>query len=128
MLVAVRRMSIQMDATIALAVVAKTVKISRIAADTTNGTALLGPSAEDNDRPFDKQTDGPTLANIFERARRLVPSVSLDFAIKTFAAIRPASDERVRVRIDAHVPNLVHAANRSIFTLHLSATGPPWKK
>src|SRR5205807_422620 len=28
-------------------------------------------------------------------------------------AIRPASDERVRVRIDAHVPNLVHAANRS---------------
>jgi len=59
---------------------------------TTNGTALLGPSAEDNDRPTDKETDGPTLASIYERARRMVPSVSLDAAIKTFAAIRPASD------------------------------------
>lgn len=80
---------------------------------TTNGTALLGPSAEDNDRPTDKETDGPTLAYIYERARRMVPSVSLDYAIKTFAAIRPASDERIRVRVDAQVPNLVHAANRS---------------
>jgi glycerol-3-phosphate dehydrogenase len=80
---------------------------------TTNGTALLGPSAEDNDRPTDKETDGQTLAYIFERARRLVPSVSLDYAIKTFAAIRPASDERIRVRVDRQVPNLVHAANRS---------------
>ncbi len=80
---------------------------------TTNGTVLLGPSAEDNDRPYDKETDAQALEYIFERARRMVPSVSLDFAIKTFAAIRPASDERIRVRVDRRVPNLVHAANRS---------------
>jgi glycerol-3-phosphate dehydrogenase len=80
---------------------------------TTNGTALLGPSADDNDRPTDKETDEPTLAYIYERARRMVPSVSLDYAIKTFAAIRPASDERIRVRVDRQVPNLVHAGNRS---------------
>lgn len=80
---------------------------------TTNGTALLGPSAEDNDRPDDKETDGATLDYIFERAKRLVPSVSLEFAIKTFAAIRPASDEKIHVRRDPLVGNLVHAGNRS---------------
>jgi glycerol-3-phosphate dehydrogenase len=80
---------------------------------TTNGTALLGPSAEDNDRPFDKETDAATLAYIFERAKRMVPSVSLDYAIKSFGAIRPASEERIRVRVDPGVPNLVHAGNRS---------------
>ncbi|HYM83662.1 MAG TPA: NAD(P)/FAD-dependent oxidoreductase [Candidatus Dormibacteraeota bacterium] len=80
---------------------------------TTNGTALLGPSVEDNDRPTDKETDGPTLDYIFERARRMVPAVSLDLAIKSFAAIRPASDERIRVRVDGRVSNLVHAGNRS---------------
>lgn len=80
---------------------------------TTNGTALLGPSVEDNDRPYDKDTDPETLAMIVERTRRLVPSVSLDYAIKSFAAIRAASDERIRVRIDRCVPNLVLAGNRS---------------
>ena len=80
---------------------------------TTNGTALLGPSVEDNDRPYDKATDEATLDYVFERARRLVPSVSLAYAIKTFAAVRAASDERIRVRVDRRVPNLVHAANRS---------------
>jgi glycerol-3-phosphate dehydrogenase len=80
---------------------------------TTNGTALLGPSAEDNNRPYDKDTDSPTLNYVFERGRRLVPSVSLDFAIKSYAAIRPASDETVRVKLDPTVPNLVHAGNRS---------------
>jgi glycerol-3-phosphate dehydrogenase len=80
---------------------------------TTNGTALLGPSVEDNDRPYDKATDAATLDYIFERARRLVPSVTLDYAIKTFAAVRAASNERIRVRVDRYVPNLVHAGNRS---------------
>jgi glycerol-3-phosphate dehydrogenase len=80
---------------------------------TTNGTALLGPSVEDNDRPYDKATDETTLQYVFDRAHRLVPSVTLDYAIKTFAAIRAASDERIRVRVDRIVPNLVHAGNRS---------------
>jgi glycerol-3-phosphate dehydrogenase len=80
---------------------------------TTNGTVLLGPSVEDNDRPYDKTTDEATLDYVFERARRLVPSISLDYAIKTFAAVRAASDERIRVRVDHCVPNLVHAGNRS---------------
>ncbi len=80
---------------------------------TTNGTALLGPSVEDNDRPYDKTTDEATLEDVFQRARRLVPSVSLNYAIKSFAAIRAASDERIRVRRDRRIQNLVHAGNRS---------------
>ena len=80
---------------------------------TTNGTVLLGPSVEDNDRPFDKATDAATLDYVFERTHRLVPSVSLEYTIKTFAAIRYAFDERIVIRVDANVPNLVHSGNRS---------------
>ncbi len=80
---------------------------------TSDGTALLGPSAIEIDSPDDKSTHEQVLASVFERAQRLVPSVSLEFAIKSYAANRPASDEKVIARIDAHVGNLVHVANRS---------------
>jgi glycerol-3-phosphate dehydrogenase len=80
---------------------------------TTHGNALLGPSGADTDGPDDRSTSEEMLAYVFERAKRLVPSVSLDYAIKSFAANRPASEERVRVRFDAIVPNLLHVVNRS---------------
>lgn len=80
---------------------------------TTHGNALLGPSADEIDDPADKQTHGALLASVFERAQRLVPSISLDLAIKTWAANRPASDEKVVLRVDAGVRNLLHVANRS---------------
>ena len=41
---------------------------------TSDGTALLGPSADDMEQPEDKATHEETLASVFERARRLVPS------------------------------------------------------
>jgi glycerol-3-phosphate dehydrogenase len=80
---------------------------------TTNGSALLGPSVEDGERRDDKATDADTLASIEARAHRLVPSVPIDRAIKTFAAIRPATEPRVRVERDGAISNLVHAINRS---------------
>jgi glycerol-3-phosphate dehydrogenase len=80
---------------------------------TSDGTALLGPSADEIESPDDKATHEEVLASVFERARRLVPSVSLDFAIKAYAANRPASDDKVIARVDANVHNLVHVANRS---------------
>jgi glycerol-3-phosphate dehydrogenase len=80
---------------------------------TTHGNALLGPSSDDLEAPDDKSTSEERLRYVFEQARRLVPSVSLDLAIKTFAANRPASEERTRVRFDATVTNLLHVANRS---------------
>jgi glycerol-3-phosphate dehydrogenase len=80
---------------------------------TTNGSALLGPSAEDGIRRQDKATDAQTLAFVASRAARLVPSVPLDRPIKAFAALRPASEQKVRVEVDSVVPNLLHAVNRS---------------
>lgn len=81
---------------------------------TTNGSVLLGPSSEDQMDRYDKATDGQTLAYVFERTKRLVPEVSLDYAIKTFAALRPACEEVFFVRPDTRVPNLLHAVSRSI--------------
>jgi glycerol-3-phosphate dehydrogenase len=80
---------------------------------TTHGNALLGPSGEDIGAPDDKATHEDMLAHVFERAQRLVPSVSLDYAVKTFAANRPASEEKVILRFDGTVSNLLHIANRS---------------
>jgi glycerol-3-phosphate dehydrogenase len=80
---------------------------------TPDGTALLGPSADEIESPEDKTTHEEVLASVFERARRLVPSVSLDYAIKSYAANRPASDDKVIARVDAGVRNMIHVANRS---------------
>jgi glycerol-3-phosphate dehydrogenase len=80
---------------------------------TTNGSVLLGPSAQDTDRPDDKSTDRVTLDRIFEQVRTLVPAVSLEHAIKTYCAIRPAGDETFRARVDDRVSNLVHVGSRS---------------
>jgi glycerol-3-phosphate dehydrogenase len=80
---------------------------------TSHGNALLGPSSDDRVDPDDTSTDKERLRQVFERTRRLVPSVSLEYAIKAFAANRPASEDRVHLRFDAMVPNLLHVANRS---------------
>src|SRR5713226_121846 len=77
---------------------------------TTHGSVLLGPTAEDLEDRYDRATASDALQAVFEKARALVPSVSLDFAIKTFAGARPASDPVYRIKRDPMVPNLVHAA------------------
>lgn len=81
---------------------------------TTNGTVLLGPSVQECEDRYDNSTDHETLKMVFESARRLVPSVSLDYAIKSFASLRPACKEPYFVRQDRSVPNLFHAVSRSI--------------
>jgi glycerol-3-phosphate dehydrogenase len=80
---------------------------------TTNGSALLGPDARDIDDPADKATDTDGLRALLRLTERLVPAVSVDYAIKTYAANRPAADETVLVRPDANRPNLLHVRNRS---------------
>lgn len=80
---------------------------------TTHGSALLGPTATDIDDPDDKATDADTVSAMIDSARRLVPALSRDLVIKTFAANRPAGDEQHRLRFDAHVDNLLHCTDRS---------------
>lgn len=82
-------------------------------APTTNGSLLLGPDAQEGGGAHDRSTARANLSRIFAQTQRLVPSISLDRAIKTYAGNRPASDEPVRLGFDATVPNLVHARNRS---------------
>jgi glycerol-3-phosphate dehydrogenase len=77
---------------------------------TTNGSLLLGPTAVDSEYPGEKAVDAGTLDTVFAAARRLVPSVRREQAIKLFAANRPASDPVYRVGRDSRVENLVHAA------------------
>lgn len=80
---------------------------------TTHGSALLGPTAVDREDPDDKATDPDTIAALIESAARLVPVISPEFIIKTFAANRPAGDEPHRLRFDRQAGNLLHCTNRS---------------
>jgi glycerol-3-phosphate dehydrogenase len=80
---------------------------------TTNGSALLGPDAQEITDPADKGTDPASLRAILRLTEQLVPEVSLDYAIKTYAANRAACEETVRVRPDRSRRNLFHVGNRS---------------
>ena len=77
---------------------------------TTHGSALLGPTAEDLEDRYDRATVPETLERVFEKAKALVPAVSLDYAIKSFAGVRPAGDPVYRIKRDSNIQNLVHAA------------------
>jgi glycerol-3-phosphate dehydrogenase len=82
-------------------------------APTTNGSVLLGPDAEEGVEAEDRGTAAENLGRIFEETRRLIPSIVLERAIKTYAGSRPAATEAVRLRFDEEVENLIHAGNRS---------------
>ncbi|GAA0443334.1 FAD/NAD(P)-binding oxidoreductase [Acrocarpospora corrugata] len=81
-----------------------------LAVPTTNRTVLIGPTATDETDKSDKSTDAETLDWVWDRARDLIPHLSRDHVIKTFAGLRPASDRTYRIEVSAEVPNLVHAA------------------
>jgi glycerol-3-phosphate dehydrogenase len=80
---------------------------------TTHGSCLLGPTATDHDDPSDRATDADTVSGLLARAHRLVPAAAAAAPIKVFAANRPASEETMRLRLDARVDTLLHATNRS---------------
>ncbi|HYM50440.1 MAG TPA: NAD(P)/FAD-dependent oxidoreductase [Candidatus Limnocylindrales bacterium] len=80
---------------------------------TTNGSVLLGPSAQDTDRRDDKSTDRETLEGIVAQIRALTPGLTLDHAIKSYGAIRPAGTETFLARFDARILNLIHVGSRS---------------
>ena len=81
---------------------------------TTNGSVLLGPSVQDIEDEWDTATGPEALAEIFEQCRALVPSVSLDQAIKTYAANRTVTGaETMRLRLDPEIGNLLQVGNRS---------------
>jgi glycerol-3-phosphate dehydrogenase len=81
---------------------------------TTNGSVLLGPTAFDDFEGDDRKgTDADTIDYVRSQAGRLVPEAANALAIKVFAANRPASDERHRLRFDTKVPAMLHVNSRS---------------
>jgi len=70
----------------------------------------LGPTARDGGYRGDRAVDTASLDAIFAAAQRLVPELDRRWAIKTFAANRPASEPGYRIGVDRNRPNLVHAA------------------
>jgi glycerol-3-phosphate dehydrogenase len=90
---------------------------------TTNGSALLGPDAADHEDPLDVAVEPEALAELLAKTSQLVPSVSEQTPIKTYAGNRPAGDEPLRVRPDGRRPWLVHAFNRSTGVSCSPATG-----
>ena len=82
-----------------------------LAVPTTNGSLLLGPTAEDGRDKSDRDTDEPTLDVVLEQATRLLSlPISRGDVIKTFAGLRPASTSVYRIERSRLVPNLVQAA------------------
>ena len=77
---------------------------------TTNRSLLLGPTADDREDPADRAVTADVLERVLAAACRLVPSVRREYAIKTFAANRPASDTTYRLERDRNRANLIHAA------------------
>ncbi len=81
-----------------------------LAVPTTNGTLLLGPTAEDVDDPSDLSTDGGTLERALAEGSRLVAGIERRHVIKSFAGLRPLSDRTYRVERSECVSNFVHVA------------------
>lgn len=81
-----------------------------VIAPTTNMSALVGATAEDIDDKTDHDTDGPALDRVLREAVRLAPALHRRHIIKTFAGLRPASDQVYHVERSSSVRNLIHAA------------------
>jgi glycerol-3-phosphate dehydrogenase len=81
-----------------------------LAVPTTNGSLLLGPTADDVADGHDLATDGATLAHVLREGGRLLPGVERRHVIRSFAGLRPAADPPYRIERSALVPNLVQAA------------------
>jgi glycerol-3-phosphate dehydrogenase len=78
---------------------------------TVEGTVLVGPTAEDNADKEDFSTKGEELERIFDSARRMVPRVSINDVITTFAGQRPAlSGGDFYIDFSEKVPQFVQVA------------------
>jgi glycerol-3-phosphate dehydrogenase len=78
---------------------------------TVEGTVLVGPTADPIDDKDDASTNAEKLDQIFDSARRMVPSVSTGDVITSFAGLRPTlSGNDFYIDISERVPNLIQVA------------------
>jgi len=77
---------------------------------TVEGTVLIGPTATSTEDKEDFSTTRKELEGILRSARTMVPSISENDVITSFAGLRPACGEDFYIDLSAKVPNLVHVA------------------
>jgi glycerol-3-phosphate dehydrogenase len=78
---------------------------------TCEGTVLVGPTAEEIDDKEDVATSAEQLDRIFDAARKMMPVVSQNDVITSFAGLRPAlSEGDFFIDISKQAPNLIQVA------------------
>ena len=77
---------------------------------TVEGTVLLGPTASDVDDKEDFATTRQALSSVLQTARTMVPGISENDVITSFAGLRPVYGEDFYIDISQKVPHLVQVA------------------
>jgi glycerol-3-phosphate dehydrogenase len=77
---------------------------------TVEGTVLVGPTADTHPRKDDFSTTGEKLEEILDAGKTMVPSLSRNDVISSFAGIRPCLDEDFYIDISKKVPAFVQVA------------------
>ncbi|MFW6139543.1 MAG: NAD(P)/FAD-dependent oxidoreductase, partial [Spirochaetota bacterium] len=76
---------------------------------TVEGTALIGPTAQEVDDKEDAATSSENFEKIFYFARRLVPEISEKDIINSFSGLRPVvRDEDFIIEISQKAPNFIN--------------------
>jgi len=78
---------------------------------TVEGTALVGPTADEVPQKDDLSTSSDKLKKIFDSARNLIPRISTSDVITAFAGIRPAlPDGDFYIEASKKIPHFIHVA------------------
>ena len=77
---------------------------------TADGNPMIGPSAEEVEDKEDLSTTEEGLKNVFDGARKLVPSLSQEDIIAYFSGLRPVSGDDFIIRHEDQVPGFINAA------------------
>jgi glycerol-3-phosphate dehydrogenase len=78
---------------------------------TVHGTVLVGPTADEGDDKADVATTQEQLDRIFDSARRMVPSISINDVITAFSGLRPTMEgDDFFIAVSDKAPRFVQAA------------------
>jgi glycerol-3-phosphate dehydrogenase len=77
---------------------------------TVEGTVLVGPTADPAESKTDYATTAERLEQILDSGKKLVPSLSRNDVIASFAGLRPCLDENFYIEASKKVPAFVHVA------------------
>jgi glycerol-3-phosphate dehydrogenase len=77
---------------------------------TAEGTVLIGPTADHVEDKNDTATTAVQLEKILDSAKKMIPSISANDVITSFAGLRPILDEDFYIEMSKKVPNFVQVA------------------